>query len=52
MSTYARQALATVLTRVQDSATIDPSETYKQVTVRLFHKGVVLRGEKSGSAIP
>jgi type I restriction enzyme, S subunit len=51
MSAHAKQSLAAVLTRVQDSVAIDPRETYKQVTVRLFHKGVVLRGEKLGSAI-
>jgi len=51
MSAYAKQPLASVLTRVQDSVAIDPHETYKQVTVRLFHRGVVLRGEKLGSAI-
>jgi len=51
MSSYPRQPLGTVLKRIQESVAIDPHRTYKQVTVRLFHKGVVLRGEKPGSAI-
>lgn len=51
MPAYAKQPLASVLTRVRDSVAIDPHETYRQVTVRLFHKGVVLRGEQPGSAI-
>ena len=51
MSGYPRKPLGAVLTRVQESVAIEPQQTYKQVTVRLFHKGVVLRGEKQGSAI-
>lgn len=51
MSTYARRPLGDILTRVLDSVEIEPHGTYKQVTVRLFHKGVVLRGENPGSAI-
>jgi len=39
------------LKRVQEPVTIHPNETYRQVTVRLSHKGVVLRGIKLGSAI-
>lgn len=37
--------------RSREPVSIDPHQTYKQVTIRLFHKGVVLRGEKSGSTI-
>jgi type I restriction enzyme S subunit len=51
MSAYAKQPLARMMTRAQASVAIDPYKTYKQVTVRLFHRGVVLRGEKLGSAI-
>ena len=43
--------LGEVLTRVKSELTIDDSVTYKQVTVRLWNKGVVLRGEQEGSAI-
>jgi type I restriction enzyme S subunit len=30
---------------------INPDENYRQVTVRLFHKGVILRGEQPGGMI-
>jgi type I restriction enzyme, S subunit len=43
--------LGQVLNRVQEPAEINPEETYKQVTVRLFHKGVVLRGLQHGGSI-
>ena len=39
------------LEEVQDPVEIRPDETYKQVTVRLFHNGVILRGEQPGAAI-
>jgi type I restriction enzyme, S subunit len=51
MSGYPKKPLAGVLTRIQESVEINPAEIYKQVTVRLFHKGVVLRGEQPGSSI-
>src|SRR5438552_3361055 len=51
MTGYPTQPLARVLTRIQESVEINPAEIYKQVTVRLFHKGVVLRGEQLGSSI-
>lgn len=43
--------LAQILSRSQIPVVICPEKIYKQVTVRLFHKGIVLRGEQSGSAI-
>ena len=43
--------LGDVLKRVKSELTIDDSVTYKQVTVRLWNKGVVLRGEQEGVAI-
>jgi type I restriction enzyme, S subunit len=51
MSAYRKQLLASALTRILEPVEIDPYKTYRQVTVRLFHKGVVLRGQKVGSAI-
>jgi len=51
MRGYNKQPLGSVLRRAQESVVIDPQKTYKQVTVRLFHKGLKLRGEKVGSAI-
>jgi type I restriction enzyme S subunit len=51
MPGYPRRALAYVLTRSGEPVAVDLLRAYKQVTVRLFHKGVVLRGEKLGSAI-
>jgi type I restriction enzyme, S subunit len=43
--------LGDVLRRVKSELAIDDSVTYKQVTVRLWNKGVVLRGEQEGSDI-
>lgn len=43
--------LEEVLRFFREPAEIDPLATYKQITVRLHHKGVVLRGEKSGQEI-
>lgn len=40
--------LGDVLQRVKAELTIDDSVSYKQVTVRLWNKGVVLRGEQDG----
>jgi len=48
---YPTVPLAQILSRSQIPAVICPEKTYKQVTVHLFHKGIVLRGEQSGSAI-
>lgn len=43
--------LGRLLNRAQEPAEINPEETYKQVTVRLFHKGIVTRCEQPGSLI-
>lgn len=43
--------LGRILNRAHEPVDINPEETYKQVTVRLFHKGVVLRGLQQGGAI-
>ena len=40
--------LGDVLQRVKVELAIDDSVTYKQVTVRLWNKGVILRGEQEG----
>ena len=51
MIRYQRQPLSRVLKRMQHAVEINPEEIYKQVTVRLFHKGVVLRGVQEGATI-
>ena len=43
--------LGEVLTRSTDWITLDPSEVYTEVTVRLWGKGVIARGEKLGGEI-
>jgi type I restriction enzyme, S subunit len=43
--------LGDVLTRAKSELTIDDSVTYKQVTVRLWNKGIILRGEQEGTDI-
>ena len=43
--------LGDVLKRVKSELTIDDSVVYKQVTVRLWNKGVILRGEQEGADI-
>jgi type I restriction enzyme S subunit len=40
-----------LLSLSRETVEISPLETYKQVTVRLHHKGVVLRGEVSGQTV-
>lgn len=40
--------LGDVLCRVKAELAVDDSVTYKQVTVRLWNKGVILRGEQGG----
>jgi len=40
-----------ILTLSKVPVTIDPLATYKQVTVRLFHNGLVLREDKKGQEI-
>ena len=51
MKTFPTLQLAEVLTRSRIPVQISPEKTYKQVTVRLFHKGVVLRCNKLGAEI-
>jgi type I restriction enzyme S subunit len=43
--------LGEVLCRVKDDITIEDNTSYKQITVRLNHKGVILRGLKNGIEI-
>ena len=40
-----------ILTRHKTPVTVEPDVTYKQVTIRTNYKGVVLRGNQSGSTI-
>ncbi len=44
-------ALGSVLRRSLDVIALDPTESYRQVTVRLHHRGVALRGIQPGSEI-
>lgn len=43
--------LREALTLSREHAQIDLGKTYKQITVRLHHKGVIIRGEKSGQRV-
>lgn len=43
--------LGKILKRVKKEIPIEDDVTYKQVTVRLWNKGVILRGEQQGSEI-
>ncbi len=43
--------LEEVLSLSRESVEIDPLKTYRQITVRLHHNGVVLREEKIGQRI-
>ncbi len=45
------RALGEVLARSADWITLDPTEVYTEVTVRLWGKGVVARGNKLGGEI-
>lgn len=44
-------ALGEVLRKSEESVPIDPNATYREVTIKLWGKGVVLRREASGSEI-
>jgi type I restriction enzyme S subunit len=44
-------ALGEVLRKSEESVLIDPNATYREVTIKLWGKGVVLRREASGSEI-
>ena len=48
---YPGVTLSSILRKVEEPVLVEPEETYKQVTVRLFHKGVVLRGQQAGAEI-
>lgn len=48
---FPKVPLRSVLRKVEAPVVIEPEKTYKQVTVRLFHKGVVLRGQQPGAEI-
>jgi restriction endonuclease S subunit len=43
--------LRSIVRRAEEPVAVEPDRAYKQVTVRLFHKGVVLRGQLPGSEI-
>src|SRR5215211_4523161 len=43
--------LGQVLRRSLEAVELDPSESYRQITVRMHHRGAVLRGLQQGSAI-
>ena len=40
-----------VIGRAQEPVEPDPTKEYKQITVRLHHRGVVLRGVQQGNEI-
>lgn len=44
-------ALGEVLKKSEESVPLDPNTTYREVTIKLWGKGVVLRREASGSKI-
>ena len=48
---WERVRLGDILTRRKDSIKVLPDEEYKLVTIRLYHKGVVLRSIAKGSEI-
>lgn len=43
--------LGQLLRRSREPVDLDPTESYKQITVRLHHRGAVLRGIQQGSRI-
>jgi len=48
---FPKVPLRSALQKVEESVAIEPEKTYKQVTVRLLHRGVVLRGQQAGADI-
>jgi len=50
-STWPLVALGEVLRKSEESVPIDPNATYREVTIKLWGKGVILRREASGSEI-
>lgn len=51
MTSWGTCRLGDVLTRAPEQVELAPTETYKEVTIRLWGKGVQLRREVEGSAI-
>lgn len=51
MAVFPRVPLTQLLRRVKDEIDLQDETTYKQITIRLWNKGVVLRGEQQGSDI-
>lgn len=51
MKTWPDVALGKLLRRSDESAVIDPSSEYQEVTIKLWGKGVVSRGKVSGSEV-
>lgn len=51
MPEWERVRLGEVLTRSRSAVMLEPTELYKQVTVRMRHKGVTLREQKRGADI-
>jgi type I restriction enzyme, S subunit len=50
-SSWRLVSLGEVLKRALDVVQLEPMEEYRQITVRLHHRGVVLRGVKRGANI-
>ena len=48
-SSWPRVALGDVLKKSEESVSIDPNALYREVTIKLWGKGVVLRREASGT---
>jgi len=51
MNNWQTTSLGELLSRSTETAEIQPDESYKEITVRLWGKGVVLRGVASGSEL-
>ena len=51
MSNWPQVALGEVLTKSEEWTDINPTDTYREITVRLWGKGVTLRREANGSEI-
>lgn len=49
--TWKEVPLGTLLTREKTPVAVEATETYKQITVRLHHKGAVLRQEVTGDKV-
>jgi len=51
MTNWQTTCLGEILSRSTETAEIQPDESYKEITVKLWGKGVVLRGVVSGSQL-